>query len=133
MDSLNSVANNLDPCQNVKMQKHKDYHFGTCQVQFGTVRFKLRGGTWKMRKEVSCEPCLPSLCLELQQLSHTGAIVDPPLTLRGEHERRKISLLPLPVVFSEGLRVHRERFVPIQWAAFRKHRGPVTLFPCLHR
>ena len=41
MDYLNSVAINLDPCQNVKMQKHKNLHFGTGPAQFGMVHFVL--------------------------------------------------------------------------------------------
>ena len=42
MDYLNSVANNLDPCQNAKTQEFT--YSGTDQVQFGTVHFALRDG-----------------------------------------------------------------------------------------
>lgn len=55
MDYLNTVANNLDPCQIVKMQKHYHLHFRTGQVQFGTVYFALRKGTGTVRKKVSGE------------------------------------------------------------------------------
>ena len=55
MDYLNSVANNLDPCQNVIMQKHM-YILG--QVKFSLGRFILHFGTvlGQWRKQVSCEP-----------------------------------------------------------------------------
>ena len=45
IDDLNSVANHLDPCQNVKMQKLKNVYFGRGQVQFGAVNDAL-GRSW---------------------------------------------------------------------------------------
>ena len=54
MDDLNTVGNNLDPYQNVKIPKHKNSHFRRGQIQFGTVNFALRGGTVRVRIK---EPC----------------------------------------------------------------------------
>ena len=74
-DYLNSAANNLDACKNVKMQKDKNYHFGTIEVQFGTVNFALWDGTGTVRKKVICEPWPQHLhtnrfCISCMSMTH---------------------------------------------------------------
>ena len=59
MDYLISIENNLDPCQNVKMQKHKNLHFGTGSVWDGS--FCISGWYWdsEEKKLVASPDCNP--------------------------------------------------------------------------